>query len=120
MTLDIDDVAARLSLALRRVCGDHLPMTSDAAAADARAVTRYAAMIADAYAAGALDDDEMKRELQEIALRTHRYAGALQGVAGAVADRAGRAAVEVVFGALRSSLSFVGAPLPRGLAVTSA
>lgn len=116
MTLDTEDVAARLSLVLRGAVGTGLPITSAAVAARARAVTQYAAMIADAYADGALDDAEMRRELEEIAHMTRRYAGSIQGVAGAVAEQAKRAAVGVVLGALRASLSFSGAPLPQGLA----
>ena len=115
MTLDTEDVATRLSLALRGAVGADLPVSSAAGAARARAVTQYVAMIADAYADGALDDAEMKHELQEIAHMTRRYAGSIPGVAGAVAEQAKRRAVGVVFGALRASLSFAGAPLPQGL-----
>lgn len=120
MTLDIEDVATRLSLALRGALGAELPVTSAASAAKARAVMQYAAMIADAYADGALDDAEMRRELEEIAHMTRRYAGSIHGVAGAVAEQAKRTAVSVVLGALRASLSFAGAPLPQGLTESAA
>ncbi len=115
MTLDIDDVATRLAFALRRAVGAELPGGGPAGGAKARALAQYASMISDAYAAGSLDDEEMRQELVEIAHMTRRYAGAIQGVAGAVAEHAKRSAVEVVFGALRASLSFAGAPLPQGL-----
>lgn len=120
MTLDIEDVATRLNLVLRRAMGGDLPTASADSVAGARAVARYAAMIADAYAAGSLEDEEMRRELREIARMTRIHAGAIHGVAGAVAEQARRAAVDVVLGALRASLGFAGAPLPQGMAESAA
>jgi hypothetical protein len=115
MTLDIDDVCRRLSLALRSLSGAELPAVSAAADAKARAVTQYAALIAEAYASGALGEDEMRRELDEIELMTRRFAGAMKGLPGGLVDIAARRALSVIFGALRAGLSFAGAPLSEPL-----
>jgi hypothetical protein len=85
------------------------------AAAKARAVTRYADLIADAYSAGLLDDEEMARELHEIAVMTHRFTTALRGYPPAVTAKAADAATSVIFGAIRGALGFAGSPLPEGL-----
>lgn len=118
MTLDVDDIVRRLKLTLRRVSGADLPTHGGYAETKARAVGQYAALIADAYASGALSETDMRRELQEIEHMTRRYAGAMKGLPGAAADAAGRAATGVVFGALRAALSFAGAPLSATLAAT--
>jgi hypothetical protein len=115
MTLDIDDVCRRLSFALRSLAGADLPAVSAAAEERARAVTQYAALIADAYASGALSEDEMRRELDEIERMTRSYASAMRGLAGAAVETAARNALFVVFGALRAGLSFAGAPLSETL-----
>lgn len=116
MTFDVDDVARRLAFALRRFTGADLPPSPGGYAdAKARAVTQYAALIADAYAAGALTETEMRREIDEIENMTRRYAGTLRGLAGAAAQAAAATAVSVVFGALRAGLSLAGAPLPETL-----
>jgi hypothetical protein len=115
MTLDIDDVVGRMSLALREALGADLPILRGYAQAKARAVAQYAKLIADAYAAGQIDDGEMKRDLDEIEHMTRRFARGFRGVAGATAERAARDAVAALFGALRAGLSFAGAPLPTGL-----
>jgi hypothetical protein len=111
MTLDVDDIVRRLRLTLRQVCGTGLPVHGGYAETKARAVGQYAAMIADAYASGALSDADMRRELDEIEHMTRRFATALKGLPGGVAEMAARAATAVVFGALRAGLSFAGAPL---------
>jgi hypothetical protein len=115
MVLDIDDVVGRVQLALKTVIGADVPVLCGYAAAKARAVTRYADLIADAYAAGLLDDDEMARELHEIAVMTHRFTTALRGYPPAVTAKAADAATSVIFGAIRGALGFAGSPLPEGL-----
>jgi hypothetical protein len=115
MTLDIDDVVGRLNLALREVAGADIPLLGRYGEAKARAVTQYADLIADAYAAGALDDDELKRELEEIEHMTRRFTRNLKGFAGVASERASRAAVGVLLGAMRAGLSFAGSPIPSGL-----
>lgn len=116
MVLDVDDVVGRMTLALKGVVGADVPVLRGYGAAKARAVAHYADMIARAYAAGALDDEAMTRELAEIEHMTRRVTHSLRGLAGATAERAAREAVAVVFGALRLGLGFVGSPLPAGLA----
>jgi hypothetical protein len=116
MTLDADDVCRRLSLTLRTLSGAELPALNPGADAKARAVTHYAAMICDAYAAGALSDEEMRRELDEIEHMTRRFAGGMKGLSGAAVEAAARRALSVLFGALRAGLSFAGAPLSETLA----
>lgn len=115
MTLDIDDVVTRMGLALKDAAGAELPLVRGYAEAKARAVTHYADLIADAYAKGVLDDAEMQRELQEIEHMTRRFARNLKGVAGVTAERAARAALGVLFGAMRAGLSFAGSPMPAAL-----
>lgn len=115
MTLDAEDVARRLSFALRSAGGAALPAASPAAEAKARAVAQYAALIADAYADGALSDAEMAAEIDEIAHMTRRFARTLRGATGAAVERAAREALRVLFGALRAGLSFAGAPLSEPL-----
>ena len=116
MTLDIDDVVTRMNLALKDVAGADVPLVRGYADAKARAVTQYADLIADAYAKGVLDDVEMQRELVEIEHMTRRFARNLKGLAGVTAGRAAKAAVGVLFGAMRAALSFSGSPLPAALA----
>lgn len=116
MTLDIEDVVNRLSFALRGLRAAEMPALGAAAQAKARAVTQYAALIADAYAAGSLSEAEMRRELDEIEHMTRRWAGGMKGVGGAAAEGAVRRALAVLFGALRAGLSFAGAPLTEALA----
>jgi|AACY02.3.fsa_nt_gi hypothetical protein len=115
MILDVDETVGRMQVALNRAVGADLPCVRGYAAAKARAVTHYADLIADAYAAGLLDDDEMKRELQEIEHMTRRYARALKGVASVAAEKAAKAATGVLFGAMRAGLGYAGSPLPAGL-----
>jgi hypothetical protein len=115
MTLDIDDVVGRMNLSLREAIGADLPVLRGYAQAKARAVAQYAKLIADAYAAGQLDDDEMRRELDEIEHMTRRFTRGVKGLAGATAERAARDAVGALFAALRAGLSFAGAPLPAAL-----
>jgi hypothetical protein len=115
MTLDIDDVIGRMNLALREIAGADVPLLSRYGEAKARAVAQYADLIADAYASGALDEDDMKRELEEIEYMTRRFTRNLKGFAGVTHERASRAAVLVLFGAMRAGLSFAGSPLPGGL-----
>ncbi len=115
MTLDIDEVVTRMGLALRDAAGADLPIVRGYAEAKARAVTQYADLIADAYAKGVLDDDEMKREMEEIEHMTRRFARNLKGVAGVTAERAARAALGVLFGAMRAGLSLSGSPMPSAL-----
>ena len=115
MTLDIDDVIGRMNLALKEVAGADVPMLSRYGEAKARAVAQYADLIADAYATGALDEEDMKRELSEIEHMTRRFTRNLKGFAGTTAERASRAAVGVLFSAMRAGLSYVGTPLPAGL-----
>ncbi len=116
MTLDIEDVVNRLSFTMRGLRGAELPALGAAADAKARALTQYAALIADAYAAGALTEAEMRRELDEIEHMTRRWAGTMRGVGGAGVEAAARKALGVLFGALRAGLSFAGAPLTEALA----
>jgi hypothetical protein len=120
MVLDIDEIVGRVQLALKSVVGADVPVLCGYAAAKARAVVRYADLIADAYAAGLLDDEEMGRELDEIAHMTRRFTGSLRGHPPAVSDRAAEAALSVIVGAIRGGLGFAGAPLPPGLAAESA
>lgn len=120
MTLDIDDVIGRIHLALREATGADLPLLSRCGEAKARAVAHYADLIAGAYAAGALDDTEMAREIAEIEHMTRRMARTLKGLAGTTTERASRAAVSVVLGAMRASLSFAGSPLPARLMASAA
>lgn len=116
MTLDADDVIRRLHLALREVAGADIPLLNRYTEAKARAVAQYAALIADAYASGALGDDDMRREIDEIEHMTRRFTRNLKGFAGVTAERAARAAVGVLIGSLRAGLSFAGRPLPAGIA----
>jgi hypothetical protein len=116
MTLDIDDVTGRIQLALKEVCGADVPVLGRYAEAKARMVAHYANLIADAYASGALDEADVRRELDEIEHMTRRFTRAMKGFAGVTAERAARAAVGVVFGAMRAGLSLAGSPLPAGLA----
>lgn len=115
MTLDIDDVIGRMNLALKEVAGADVPMLSRYGEAKARAVAKYADLIADAYATGALDEADMKRELAEIEHMTRRFTRNLKGLAGVTAERAARAAAGVLLGAMRAGLSYAGSPLPKGL-----
>ena len=115
MTLDIDDVIGRMTLALKDVAGADLPLPSRYGEAKVRAVTQYADLIADAYAAGALDEDDMRREIEEIENMTRRFTRNLKGFAGVSAERASRAAVGVLLGAMRAGLSFAGSPMPPAL-----
>jgi predicted metallopeptidase len=115
MVLDIDEIVGRVQLALKQVVGADVPVLCGYAAAKARAVARYADLIADAYAAGLLDEEEMARELDEIAHMTRRFTGALRGHPPAVCDHAAEAALAVIFGAIRGALGFAGTPLPQGL-----
>lgn len=115
MIIDIDDVIGRMQLALNGVCGADLPLLRGYTAAKVRAVTRYADLIADAYASGLLDDAEMKRELDEIEHMTRRFTRNIRGLAGVTAERAATAATGVLFGALRAGLGMAGAPMPAAL-----
>ena len=116
MTLDIEDVVTRIGMTLRGFGGAGLPVLCPEALAGVRALAQHAAMVADAYADGALSDDEMARELEAMRHMTRGYAGSLRGLPGSVVEAVARAAQHTLFGALRPSLSFAGAPLPRGLA----
>jgi hypothetical protein len=120
MVLDIDDVVGRVQLALKSVIGADVPILCGYAAAKARAVARYADLIADAYVAGLLDDAEMARELEEIGAMTRRFTDALPGHPPAVRAQAAEAALGVLFGAIRGSLGFAGAPLPSQTSVAPA
>jgi tetrahydromethanopterin S-methyltransferase subunit F len=115
MTLDIEAVVGRINLALKDVAGADIPVLSRYGEAKARAVAQYADLIADAYAAGALDEHDMKREIDEIEHMTRRFTRNLKGFAGVTAERAAREAVGVVLAAMRAGLSYVGSPLPAGL-----
>lgn len=115
MTLDIDDIVNRMTLALKGVAGADLPIGRGYAAAKARAVAHYADLIADAYAKGAIDDEQMRAELQEIEHMTRRFTRNMKGLAGVAAERAARETLGVLFAGLRAGLSFAGAPLPVGL-----
>lgn len=114
MTLDIEDVVTRLGMTLRGL-GVGAPFPGSDAAVRTRALAAHAAMIADAYASGGLTDEEMAHELDALRAMTRDYAGALKGLPGPVVEAAARAAQRTLSGALRASLSFVGAPLPRAL-----
>jgi hypothetical protein len=116
MPLDTDDLRRRLSFALRSLAGADIPAVIAAADAKAFAITRYVALIADAWTEGKLTDDDMRREMDEIERMTRSYAAGLKGVAGGTAELAARRALAVVFGALRAGLSFQGAPLSEPLA----
>ncbi|TVQ55219.1 MAG: hypothetical protein EA355_10405 [Rhodobacteraceae bacterium] len=115
MVLDIDDVVGRMTLALKSAVGADVPVARGYAATKARAVTHYADLIASAYAAGAIDDEAMKRELAEIEHMTRRFTQNTRGLAGATAEKAAREVVGVLFGAIRLSLGLAGSPMPAGL-----
>lgn len=115
MTLDIDAVVGRINLALKDIAGADIPVMSRYGEAKARAVAQYADLIADAYAAGALDEHDLRRELDEIEHMTRRFTRNLKGFAGVTAERAAREALGVVLGAMRAGLSYAGSPLPPGL-----
>ena len=115
MVLNIDDVVGRMTLALKGAVGADVPVVRGYAEAKARAVTQYADLIASAYAAGAIDDETMKRELAEIEHMTRRFTQTIRGLAGASAEKAAREVVAVLFGAIRLGLGLAGSPLPAGL-----
>ena len=115
MIVDVDETIGRIQIALNQVSGAEIPLVRGYAAAKARAVTQYADLIADAYASGLLDDDEMKRELEEIEHMTRRFTRNMKGLAGVAAERAATAAIGVLFGAIRGGLGLAGSPLPEGL-----
>ncbi len=112
MTINITDVATRMGLALKDVVGADLPLVRGYADAKAQAVVQYADLIATAYAAGALDDAQMKAEFEEIEHMTRRYARTMRGLTGVAAERAAQAALGVLFDAVRTGLALSGAPLP--------
>ena len=120
MILEIDDVVGRLQLALKGAIGADVPVLCGYAAAKARAVVRYADLIADAYARGLLDDEEMAREMQDIAQMTRRFTASMRGHAPAMQTRAAEAATQVIHGAMRGALGFAGSPLSEETAPQAA
>jgi hypothetical protein len=116
LTLNVDDVVARLHFDLRATLTADLAMLSPYAEAKARAVAHYAALIADAYVAGRIGEDDMARELDEIAEMTRRFTRGLRGLAGATAERVARSALRTVSANLRAALSLSGSPLTPALA----
>ncbi len=116
MPLHVDDVVARLHFELRESLTADLALLSPYAEAKTRAVAHYAALIAEAYAAGRIGEDDMARELDELADMTRRFARSLRGLAGAAAERVARGALRSLFANLRATLSFDGSPLSPGLA----
>jgi len=108
MPLVVDDLVRRLSQTERAALGAELPVD----AGDAQALGHYAALVADAYALGDLDETDLLREMDEIARMTRRYADRVKGLPGVTADRLTRAALRVVFDALHEALTHARAVRP--------
>lgn len=115
MILDRDGAIGRVKLTLASALGSGAPLYGGYGEAKARAVAAYAGLIAEAYAAGALGEAEMKRELDEIAHMTRRWIGSIRGLPGSVANRAAEMATEALVASIRADLSLAGSPLPRAL-----
>lgn len=108
MPLVVEDLVRRLSQTERAALGAELPVD----AGDAEALGQYAALVADAYALGDLDETDLLREMDEIARMTRRYADRVKGLPGVAADRLTRAALRVVFDALHEALTHARAVRP--------
>jgi hypothetical protein len=113
MTIDVDHVTGRLIRALNTVAGGEAPPMSMLGAARLRAVAQYAGLVGDAYAAGALEDDEMTAELDALDRMTGRATRDLDDRADATPDSARETALGILLDAVRTGLSLAGAPLPR-------
>jgi hypothetical protein len=115
VTLNVDDVIARLQFDLRETLTADLRLLSPEAEGRARALAEYAALIADAYAAGRIGEEDMARELDAIADMTRRFARGLRGLTGGGAERVARGALRTLFANLRAALSLAGHPLTPAL-----
>jgi hypothetical protein len=116
MIIDIDATVGRLQAALAAINGAYTPVLCGYSAAKTSAVARYAGLIADAYASGLIDDDEMAGEIVEIVTMTSRIAMGLPRWSADEKGKAGLAMVKVILADIKSGLLYVGAPVPPVLA----
>jgi hypothetical protein len=113
MILDPKEAEGRVALALKRALGPDAPRFGGYGALKARATAHYASLIAEAWAAGALEERELHAELREIEHMTRRWVKEMRGLPGGAVEQAAQAAVAAIIGAVRGSASLAGAAAPR-------
>lgn len=109
----INRTAAELADAVGRILETDAEMVAGYSRVKARTVARYALLIGEAYALGALTEDELRAEVEELDRMAERFVRNIRALAHTAVERVFAAVAEALRGAIGASALARGAIPPE-------
>ena len=78
----------------------------------AKTVARFTKLVAEGYASGEIDEQELQEELDELDMMIERFVRNLRALANTAIERLVRAITSILYGAISTAARGTGVPLP--------
>lgn len=113
MASDFDQLTAQIGLVVSRIVQTDLALLRGYSEAKARAIASYTMILGDAYARGAISEEEMRAELVELERMVVRFVRNIEALAVTTVERLLQGIANLLFTTLTGLTGVPQLPLPR-------
>lgn len=112
MGISVDDLIGDIANAMTDVLTKDVKLLRGYSATKAKSIARFTKLIAEGYASGEIDEQELQEELDELDMMVERFIRNLKALANTTVERLIKAVTSTLYGAIRIAATGAGVPLP--------
>ena len=112
MAKSVDDLIGDIAGAMTDVLSKDVKLLRGYSATKAKSIARLTKLIAEGYAEGEIDQQELQEELDELDMMVERFVRNLRALANTTVERLIRAVTSSLYGAITAAARTAGIPLP--------
>ena len=111
--IDIGQLAQSMADAMTGVLETDVKLLRGYSETKAKTIARFARLIAEGYANGEIDQNELETELDELDMMVERYVRNIRALANTTIERLISAVTGVLYGAIKAAAATAGVPIPE-------
>ncbi len=112
MALNVENIANDIAATMTDILSKDVKLLRGYSETKAKSIARFTKLIAEGYAAGEIDKQELEEEIDELDMMVERFVRNLKAIANTTIERLIKAVTSTLYDALRVAAAGAGVPLP--------